>query len=487
MPNQHQLGQVVRRRDLLAFAATLPALTAADLFAQQPLHPAGAPVPERPVLPRAHVSLNVREFLSSGAATGDGKTKDTVALQLALDRCSVLGGGEVVVPAGEYLTGALRMHSHTTLRIEQGASILGSPDPADYPFTQVRWEGRWIKGRSALISAQDAEDLHLTGPGRIVASPDIKSRYTNADGSPFVFKRSEINTLARGQNAVAREDILRNPALLEFTHCRNLTVDNLDTHGNDMWSTHPVYCENVVFQNVNVVSGADGIDVDSCRNVVIDNCRFDTRDDCISLKSGRGMEGNRIGAVCENVSITNCTFKDAVFACIGIGSETSAGVRHVNVSKCRFEGARTFAIYIKSRVGRGAFLEDFSFEDLDVANCGQGFLRFNLLNSGLQDPEPVPGLEGVPTARTWSFSNVRVVDVPVLVDGTSISPQKPLEGLILHNITGTCRKGIELANVRNADLRGIAVTGFAGPLLTARDVSGVGLNGAVPGVPAAPQ
>lgn len=480
MPNQRP---TVRRRDLLAFAATLSALPAADLFAQRTSRPAaGAPPQQMPVLPRAHVSINVRGFLTTGAATGDGTTKDTVALQLALDRCSVLGGGEVVVPAGNYLTGALRMHSRTTLRIEQGATLLGSPDPADYPFTQVRWEGRWIKGRSALITAQDAEDLHLTGPGRIVASPAIKGRYTNADGSPFVFKRSEVNTLARGQNATAREDILRNPALLEFTHCRNVTVDNLYTQGNDMWSTHPVYCENVVFRNVDVIGGADGIDVDSCRNVVIDNCRFDTRDDCISLKSGRGMEGNRIGAVCENVSISNCTFKDAVWACIGIGSETSGGIRKVDVSHCRFEGAHTFAIYIKSRVGRGAFLEDFTFDDLDVSNCTQGFLRFNLLNSGLQDPEPVPGPDGIPTARNWSFSNVRVVDVPVLVDGASISPDRPLDGLVLHGITGTCRKGIELANIRRADLRDIAVKGFSGPLLTTRDVSGTGLEGAVPGV-----
>ena len=467
----------VRRRDLLALLAMLPAVPATTLLGQKHGHSdkTAAAQTAAPVLPQASVTVSAREL----GATGDGKTKDTVPLQLALDRCSVLGGGEVVLTAGTYVSGTLRIHSGTTLRLEEGATLQGSPDVEDYPFTMVRWEGRWIRGRSAFVTAQDADNIRITGPGRIVASPEIKGRYTNADGSPFVFKRSERNTLARGQNAVAREDVLRNPALLEFVHCRNVSVDNLDTRGNDMWSTHPVYCENVTFRNVNVVSGADGIDVDSCRRVAIDNCTFDTRDDCISLKSGRGMEGNRIGAVCEDVTITHCTFKDAVFACIGIGSETSAGVRNVSVSHCHFLGARTYAIYIKSRVGRGAFLENFTFDDLDVANCGQGFLRFNLLNSGLQDPEPVPGPAGVPTVRNWSFSNVRVSDVPVLVDGDAISPEKPLDGFVLHNVTGTCGKGIQLANVRGADLRGIGVTGFSGPLLATRNVTGRGLDGAV--------
>ena len=107
--------------------------------------------PARPAAPKANV--NVRDL----GATGDGKTKDTLALQQALDRVSVLGGGEVLVPAGDYLTGALRLHSNTTLRLEDGAALNGSPDIADYPLTQVRWEGRWIKGYGAFVSAQDAE------------------------------------------------------------------------------------------------------------------------------------------------------------------------------------------------------------------------------------------------------------------------------------------------------------------------------------------
>ena len=424
------------------------------------------------------VKLNVRDL----GATGDGKTKDTLAIQQALDRCALLGGGEVVVPSGEYLTGALVLRSNTTLRVDEGASLLGSSDIADYPMTQVRWEGRWIKGYGAFVSAQSAENITIIGKGKIIASPEIKGRVVHADGSPMVYTRPPAGAPRNpdGPTNVARQDIIRHPALMEFTYCRNVLVQDVFTQGNDMWSTHPVYCENVTFKNVTIHSGADGIDVDSCKHVLIDGCEFETRDDCISLKSGRGMEANVIGVVCEDVKISNCTFKDAVWACIGIGSETSGGIRNVLVEHCKCLGANTHAIYIKSKPGRGAFIEDITMNDLEVSNTKLGFLRINILNSGLQDPNPVPGLDGIPTIRNYKFSNIRVTDVPVLVQADEIHPDKPLDGFSLTNVTGTCGKGILLANMKHVDLKEINVTGFAGPLLSTQNVTGKGLDGAVP-------
>ena len=427
--------------------------------------------------PVRKVHINVRDL----GAKGDGSTKDTLALQQALDRAAVLGGAEVLVPAGEYLTGPLVLRSNTTLRVEEGASLLGSPEIADYPLRQVRWEGRWIKGYGGFISAEDAENIAIVGKGKIIASAAIKGRVVHMDGSPFVYTRPAAGAPRPNPDGpinVARQDVMRNPALMEFTHCRNVLVEDVYTQGNDMWSTHPVYCDNVTFRNVVVKSGADGIDVDSCKGVVIEGCTFETRDDCISLKSGRGMEGNTIGIPCEDVRISHCTFKDAIWACIGIGSETSGGIRNVHVDHCKCEGARTHAIYIKSRPGRGAFIENIFMSDLDVSNCGQGFLRINILNSGLQDPYPVPGEAGTPTVRNFQFDNIRVVDVPMLVQADEISAGKPLDGLVLNNISGTCKKGIVLANVHNADLKNIHVTGFEGPLLSIYATTGKGLSGA---------
>jgi polygalacturonase len=248
-----------------------------------------------------------------------------------------------------------------------------------------------------------------------------------------------------------------------------------------MWSLHPTYSDNLVFKNLTIRStggNADGIDIDSCRHVLIDGCDISTGDDCIAIKSGRGMEAYQLLRTTEDVLITNCTLAGSIFACIGIGSETSGGIRNVRIQHCKFTHAQTFAIYIKSRPGRAAFIEDISADDLDVSGMVGGFLRLNILNSGLQDQIPVPGDEGIPTIKNFKFSNVRVKDVPVLVDGTSIHPHKPLHGFSLINVTGTAAKGIALANVVGAKLRDIKVTGFAGSLVSINNVTGDGLKGA---------
>jgi polygalacturonase len=445
-----------RRNFLRSAAQTLLAAPLLGSIAESeaqptpPTHPVVHPAHATP--PKPVVKLNVRDL----GATGDGTTKDTLAIQQTIERCSVFGGGEVIVPEGNYLTGAITLRSNVTLHLEEGATLNGSTDLADYPFAQVRWEGHWIKGYNGFISATDAQNIGLVGKGKIVGNPTLKGR-------------------------VERSTNLRYPALIEFNNCKNVRVEDLYTEQFGMWSTHPVYCENVTFKNVTFKSAADGIDVDSCKHTIIDACTFQTGDDSISLKSGRGAEGNLIGRVCEDTLITNCTLSDAGFACIGIGSETSGGVRNVRIEHCKFIGARSHAIYIKSRVGRGAFVENISVTDADVSGMRQGFLQITNIGSGKSDgADSVMGDAGLPLFRNFSFSNIRVTDVPTLVDITRIHPQKPLDGLTLTNITGTCAKGIALVNVKNAHLSGIKVTGFAGPLLSTSHVTGTGLAGAVP-------
>lgn len=408
------------------------------------------------------LSLNVLEF----GAAGDGTTRDTAALQQALDRCWVLGGGEVVVPAGNYLTGAIVLRSNVTLRLEKDATLSGTPDFADYPVMQVRWEGKWIPGRTALVYALDAEHIAVVGPGKIAGNPALGGRPTP-------------------------QNPLRHPALMEFIGCNDIRLEDFSTEHRLMWSIHPTSCENISIRNLIIRStggNGDGIDIDSCKHVRIQGCDISTGDDCISLKSGRGMEGYKLLQTTEDVEISDCTFADSIFACIGIGSETSGGIRNVRIERCRFTKAKTFALYIKSRPGRGAFIEDITADDLDVSGTDSGFLRFNILNSGIQDQDPVPGPEGIPTIRHFRFTNIRVKDVPLLVDGTGIHPDKPLDGFTLANVTGTCAKGVSLANIRNAEIRDIHVTGYSGPLLGIYNVAGTGLDGAAaieaPKVPA---
>lgn len=402
--------------------------------------------------PVSDLVLNVRDL----GAKGDGTTKDTLAIQQTIDRCWVLGGGEVLIPAGNYLTGAIALKSNVIIRLEKDAVITGTADFSDYPVAQVRWEGKWTKGHVALIYAFEANNIGIIGAGKIVGNPALGGR-PNANYP------------------------LRHPALIETIGCDHIRFEDFSTSYRLMWSIHPTYCNNISIKNLTIRStggNGDGIDIDSCKHVRIDNCDIESGDDCISLKSGRGMEGYTLLRTTEDVHITNCTFADTIFACIGIGSETSGGIRNVLIENCKFTKAKTFAVYIKSRPGRGAFIEDIVCRNLDVSGTEGGFLRFNILGSGLQDENPVPGDEGIPTIKNFSFSDVRVNDVPILVDGSAIHPNKPLQGFTLTNITGTCKKGISLANIENAKLKDINVTGFEGPLLSVYNVTGSGIDGA---------
>jgi polygalacturonase len=198
----------MNRRQLIGHSLAMLALPPAA-FAKTPKKASGAAA-------SAPVLLNVRDF----GAMGDGTTNDTAVLQQALDRCWVLGGGEVQVPAGTYLTGALALRSNTVLRLQENAISSGTGDFADYPVTQVRWEGKWIPGRAGLLYAIDASDIGIVGPGRIVGNPALGGRPT-------------------------AQSPLRHPALIEMIGCRNVRMEDFSTNYQLMWSIHPTNCEDV--------------------------------------------------------------------------------------------------------------------------------------------------------------------------------------------------------------------------------------------------
>ena len=388
--------------------------------------------------------FNVRDF----GATGDGTTKDTIAFQKALDTCAVHGGGEVLVPAGKYLIGSIQLGTRTILRLEKDSVLTGSPDLADYPLIDIRWEGRWQPGHRSLIYAANVDHTGIVGPGLIEGNPA-----TAASNRPP-----------------------RGTLVLEPINCTDVRWEGFSVRqtGNN-WATHPTYCSDVVIKNVTIYGGRDGIDVDSCSRVRIEGCEINTGDDSISLKSGRGLDGARIGRPTEDVLITHCTMTGRRFACIGIGSEISAGVRNIRIEHCKFTSA-SHAIYLKTRIGRAGVNENISGDDLEI--LGGGFLRINLTvggNTNTSD-DPVEGLIGYPSAKNIRFNNVRLTHATVVVEATQTSPAKPIEGLTLTNITGTAKKGLALANVTGAVLRDITVTGVEGPLLATENVTGTGLE-----------
>jgi|GEM_PF-297476 len=399
-----------------------------------------------PILSAA--TFNVLDF----GAAGDGVTKDTRAFQKAIDTCAVAGGGNVVVPAGRYLIGSIQLGTRTILKLEKDSVLTGSPDLDDYPVIDVRWEGRTLPGHRALIYAANVDHIGIVGPGTI-----------------------EGNRLTAASNRPPRGTVV-----LEPINCTNILWEGFTVKqpGNN-WATHPTYCDDMVIRNLTIEGGRDGIDLDSCRRVRIEGCTIDTGDDCISLKSGRGMDGARLGRPTEDVTITDCRMTGRRFACIGIGSEISGGVRNIRIERCEFT-AYTHAIYLKTRIGRGGVNENISAHDIDVR--GGDFLRINLVKGGNTNTadDPVEGLPGYPIARRLAFTNIRLHDAKAIVVGAEVSAIRPVEGLTLTQITGTASAGITLANMQDVVLKDITVTGITGPLLGTVNVTGTGLDGAHP-------
>ena len=254
--------------------------------------------------PAASLSFNVRD----SGATGDGRTKDTATLQKALDACVAAGGGTVVVPAGVYLTGSIVLGPNTTLRLEPQANLVGSPDVEDYPLVRVRWEGEYVSGHRALLAAEKADHLTIQGRGAIFGPPLSLSRPRNPRG----------------------------PAVIELAESDHVLLEGFSTQYQQLWSIHLLLCRGLTVRNLVVRSinyNGDGIDVDSCQDVLIDRCDINTGDDAIALKSGRGLEAARLGRPTENVVIRDCTLVSSIFAGIGFGTEMSGGIRHVRLER----------------------------------------------------------------------------------------------------------------------------------------------------------
>ena len=158
------------------------------------------------VYAQSKAPLNVRTF----GAVGDGTTKDTAAFQKALDDCSAAGGGEVVVPAGNYLIGSIAIKSNTTLRLEKDANLSGSPDLDDYPIIKARWEGEWVDAHRALVSAQDAKNIAVVGPGKISSNPALGGR-----------------------------QMPRRPCVIEPINCTDVRLEDFSLQQKHMWAIHP--------------------------------------------------------------------------------------------------------------------------------------------------------------------------------------------------------------------------------------------------------
>lgn len=288
----------------------------------------------------------------------------TRAIAAAMEACEKAGGGRVVVPEGEWLTGAVRFRSNCNLFLEERALLEFTDDPKDYPVVETTWEGVECLNYSPLLYAYCCTNVAITGRGRL--QPRM-GRWRGWFGrTPARMKATEhlyhwcsTNAPMSARNVPALKDSNFRPQLIQFNRCRNVLVDGVRIRESPFWTIHLYHSEDCVLRNVDSVcrgANSDGLDIDMTRNVLVENCRFDQGDDGIVLKAGRNADAWRLNRPTENVVIRDCDLVRS-HSLLGIGSELSGGIRNVWMTRCRVDSTGGM-IRIKTNRRRGGFVEN---------------------------------------------------------------------------------------------------------------------------------
>jgi polygalacturonase len=408
------------------------------------------------------VVFNVRDF----GATGDGRTLDTAALNRAVTACVDAGGGTVYVPPGNYLTGTIELKTHVTLQLDGGATILGSENPADYPATKSVW-GDDREMMAPLIYAVDAENITITGRGTIDGQGGIWWQRLRLN-DPVKFPRGPLSPAEREEAAKFSRG---RPHLIRPVRCKDVVIEHVNIRNSAEWNIHPMLCENIRIDGVTINAPAinahntDGINPESCRNVQILNCRIDTGDDCVTLKSGLNELGRKMGRPDENITIANCVMRHG-HGGVTIGSEMSGGVRNVVVTNCVFQETDV-GIRIKSQRGRGGVVEGLSVSNLVMVDVPSPF-TITTFYSGSDKAEDVHAVDdGTPRYRDMLFSNITARGAKVAGSITGLR-EMPIENITFNNVHLDAVSGFTCTNAHGITFLDCVINTAKGPALTVK-------------------
>jgi len=459
-----------------AFVLPRPALSSPYLPFPQPVAQDGAWKQADEILARiVPPRFPSREFpVTRFGAVPDGTTDCTDAIRKAIAACHSAGGGHVTIPAGRFATGAIQLKSRVNLHLADGATLLFSRDPRMYlPLVLTRFEGVELMNYSPLIYAFGQEDIAVTGGGTLDGQagerfwwlwkgaweghPVREGGPTQAAARARLVEMGGLGTPV-AQRRFGEGSFLR-PNFIQPYRCKNVLIDGVRIVNSPMWEIHPVLSTNVTVRGVTIVSHGpnnDGCDPESCRDVLIEKCTFDTGDDCIALKSGRNEDGRRVNTPVENVIIRDCVMRDGHGGVV-IGSEVSGGARYIFAERCQMDSPRLDrALRIKSNSVRGGFVEHVYMRTVTVGQVAEAVVTVNLFyeegDTG-KFPPTVRDIEvrGVTSRKSdyalllRGYAHMPLTDIRVL-DCTFDNVAKPdvVEAV----------KGLRLTNVRiNGEVR----------------------------------
>lgn len=377
----------------------------------------------------AAVSLSVLPLHALGTcdpraygAKGDGKTKDTAAIQKAIDACAQKGGGEVKLSAGAYASAPIELKSNVTLRLEKDATLLGSPDHQDYPAREVFR----LPDLQPLVTAVNAENVAIVGEGTI-------------DGNGESWWEEARSIKDHGILGTGHP----RPKLILFDHCKHVRVEGITVQNSPMWQVVPYYSDDVTIRNIRVLAPAhspntDAIDPFSSSNVVIDHVFADVGDDNVAVKSGP-INSTGPDSPSRDITITDCTFLHGHG--LSIGSEIAGGAQNIRAERIHFEGTDN-GIRIKANRDRGADVSNLVFRDIEMKDVKNALIISEYYPSVL----PPADAEAKPVTRlTPHFHDITLENVTATGSENAAAivglPEAPISGVVLKNVKISARKG----------------------------------------------
>ena len=385
---------------------------------------------------------NVRDF----GAKGNGTTKDTAAIQAAINACEQKGGGTVLLTAGTYLSAPIVLKSNITLHLDKGATLLGSPDHADYPaITEFR-----APGLQALVSATDASNVTISGQGTI-----------DGNGKSWW----EMAWKIRGSGILGTNH--PRPRLVVFDHCNRVLIEGVTIENSPMWQVVPYYSNDVTIRDVRILAAipspnTDAIDPFSSSNVLIENVYSDVGDDNVAIKSGM-INSPGPDSPSRNITVRNCIFMHGHG--LSVGSELSGGAQNILAENIEFNGTDN-GIRVKANRDRGHPVYNLVFRNIKMKDVKNALI----ISEYYPRVMPPDGVSAAPVGRlTPHFSNIVLQNVTA-VDSKNAGaivglPESPVKDVVLDNVSISAQKGMAIGYA-NVSGQNVEVKATEGPAMT---------------------
>ena len=412
-----------------------------------------------------------------GAKPGDVKAT-TAAFAKAMAACNKAGGGRVVVPAGEWLTGPVHFRSGCNLYLSEGAKLVFDDDLSlYYPAVQASWEGAECMNISPLLYAFECENIGISGPGMLAPEMDFWRTWFNQPESHLQATR-QLYAMCSTQVPVEyrhmeREGVQMRPHLIHFNRCTNVQLDGFKIRESPFWTIHLFMCKDVWAHGLDVYAHGhnnDGIDLEMTQHAVVEDCTFDQGDDAVVLKAGRNQDGWALNMPTQDIVVRNCNVVQG-HCLLGIGSEMSGGIRRVYMHDCHSSDQVYRLFYIKTNHRRGGFIEDVTVENVSATKM----LRVFEIDTDVlyQWRDIVPTFETkITRIRNITIRNAEATQSEAVYQLRGDN-REPIEGVVIENVHVGLLTDFEnqVENVRDLKVSNVTWDAF-GPADGAMNISG---------------